>query len=258
LLVVIAIIAILAGLLLPALSRAKVKARTAGDESNKKQMMVAWLMYANDNNDVMVGNAPLGTTAATSWIDGSAGAEYWSAANGNTNYQVLLTAQLAPYLSDQVGVYRCPNDYKASANGIRLRTYSMIGSMGGINQTTAVKAYNSPGVVFTKVSELGSRLSTSAAFVFVDESMCTMNDGYLQIDTQGNNGLFPDIPANYDGGGNVMGCADGHAEYRKWLTGPLINLPYDNTHGYPSYQISGINRQNADWQWWCQHVDYNP
>ena len=98
------------------------------------------------------------------------------------------------------------------------------------------------------------------AFVFVDESMCTLNDGFLQIDTQGNNGFFPDAPANYDNSGNTMGCVDGHVEYRKWLTSPLINLPYDNQHGYgsPGSTVSGVNRANPDWQWWCQHVDYNP
>ena len=69
LLVVIAIIAILAGLLLPALARAKVKARIAADESNKKQLMTAFQMYANDNHDYMIGNAPLGGAASTCWID---------------------------------------------------------------------------------------------------------------------------------------------------------------------------------------------
>jgi prepilin-type N-terminal cleavage/methylation domain-containing protein len=258
LLVVIAIIAILAGLLLPALTRAKIKARTATDESNKKQMMTAWIMYANDNRDYMVGNAPVGSSPGTSWIDGVNAVENWAGDTGNTNPVYLQNALLAPYLSDQVGVYRCPNDFKPSQNGTRLRTYSMVGSMGGISQDPQQSLkYNPPGVVFFKIGELGSRLSTAAAIIFVDESMCTMNDGYLELDTHGSSGFFPDVPANYDGGGNVMGCADGHAEYHKWITGPLLNLPYDNQHGDHSSPIGGINKQNADWQWWCQRVDYD-
>jgi prepilin-type N-terminal cleavage/methylation domain-containing protein len=54
LLVVIAIIAILAALLLPALGKAKQKAQGIACVSNLKQLTLAWIMYANDNNDRLV------------------------------------------------------------------------------------------------------------------------------------------------------------------------------------------------------------
>src|SRR5436305_9046740 len=54
LLVVIAIIAILAGMLLPALARAKLKATNAACLNNQKQLMLGFIIYADENQDKMV------------------------------------------------------------------------------------------------------------------------------------------------------------------------------------------------------------
>ena len=258
LLVVIAIIAILAGLLLPALAKAKEKAKAAECISNKKQMMIAWIMYANENTDTMVPNSPAGeASAATAWVDSDQGSENWATDTGNTNLALLQNALLAPYLSSQVAVYKCPDDNMPSANGPRLRSVSMTGQMGGTGQSATVMAFNKPGIVYFKVGDLISCPGTSMAIVFVDESMATLNDAYLEVDTQGTTGYFPDIPANYHNGGCGLGYADGHAEVHKWTTGPMLNVPYSPAVGYPSYTIQGVNRANADWEWWLQRVDCN-
>jgi len=58
LLVVIAIIAILAAMLLPALGAAKQRAQAAGCMSNTHQLMLAWQMYADDNQGILADSLP--------------------------------------------------------------------------------------------------------------------------------------------------------------------------------------------------------
>src|SRR3989442_1415582 len=77
LLVVIAIIAILASLLLPALSRTKVTAQQAKCLSNLNQLQLAWLMYPDDNNDKLLPNkseqiAGVQQNVRGSWVLGNA------------------------------------------------------------------------------------------------------------------------------------------------------------------------------------------
>ena len=68
LLVVIAIIAILASLLLPALSKAKAKAHTTKCTSNEKQIALGYLLYASDNADYLPLAAHLGDAAPCQWF----------------------------------------------------------------------------------------------------------------------------------------------------------------------------------------------
>lgn len=254
LLVVIAIIAILAALLLPALSRAKMQAWRTASVNNIKQLQMGARMYADDNNGVLLPNAPFNppSPGAKAWIDVSTTAYEEGLGNlmGNTNTTIYTIGLLAPYLANQLGVYRSPGDIMPSANGQRVRSYSMNGQMGCVYIIGKID-FDPPAIQYVKESQILKPVP-SDVFVFCEENPNTINDGYLEIFSQPATAGFPDVPAAYLGGACAFSFADGHAEAHKWTTGVLLNAKG------PIYNISGGAKNNDDWIWFSQHAASNP
>ena len=247
LLVVIAIIAILAAMLLPALAAAKVRASVTQSVSNLKQLQIGWQMYAGENRDYILPNAPLQGNVVNTWC-GNQG-EDWYTSSANTNIAQYTQSILGAYMGNQVHVYRCPGDYIPSDNGQRIRTYSMNAQMGSGLQTN----YNSGWKVFFKNSDF-TTFAPVNAFIWCDETMYSLNDGFLQIDS--NHADWPDVPAAYLRGRNEFSFADGHAEVRKWVTSALKNVPYKYGTGYPQQSVSAVPgaKNNPDWMWFTSHA----
>jgi prepilin-type N-terminal cleavage/methylation domain-containing protein len=255
LLVVIAIIAILAGMLLPALAKAKQSAWQSQCLNNLHQLAIAWYTYAGDNNDTMVPNAPLGATfnpTSPPWCGN--GSEDWLNSSINTNVQYYQTNLLGPYVSKGIGVYKCPADIVPSQNGQRLRTYSMQAMMGCDDAYLQNESQtDNPGwTVFNKVAQVG-RMGQANAIVFLEENMCSLNDGYLQVDDVSPE--WPDVPGSYHIWGCGMSFADGHAEIHVWQT-PSLKIPVTTGIDKTYVNATPNGPHNTDWNWWQMHTSY--
>jgi len=217
LLVVIAIIGILAAALLPVISRCQEKARATQCVNNLKQLALAWIVYALDNNDDLAPNWIPGNNASPAWCNGNI--QYPNC----TNITGITSGLLFPYVL-QTSVYHCP-DALLIHGQFQQRTCSMIDRMAGGDAVDAAKF----GVSDTSASDFSGALenefpiykkltqirnpSPADAMVFVDESQQTIDDCVFGCDWAD----WKHSPTARHNRGCVFSFADGHAERWQWL-----------------------------------------
>lgn len=233
----IAIIGILAALLLPVLSKAKDRAKGIQCANNMKQLMTAFVLYADANGDVLPPNDTFIAGQYTPcWVAGYMNFDPQNPDNTNAalltdpKLSVLSPYELAP------GIFKCPSDPSTVAGeGNRVRSVSMSQAVGtqftGGPVPGAWLPGNSPDPNQTNWLTYGRtssmvRPNPSMLWVFMDEHPDSINDAALAVqcgDTSPD-GVFVDIPASLHNGGAAISFADGHTELHHW-TGSTIKQP---------------------------------
>ena len=248
LLVVIAIIAILAAMILPALSKAKQKTQGIYCLNNEKQLTLAWLQYSDDNQGNLVPNHDGGVTDfALSWVPGWL--DFTPNNTANTNKGYLLQSKISPY-TRAVGLYKCPADNYQCKEGSQLMARVRSVSMNGFIEGNAYKgehdAYSthwySGWWSYQKITDI-VHPPPAMLWVFNDEHPDSINDGWeIMNPTDLNN--WTDLPASYHNGACGFGFADGHAEIKKWLEGST-KVPVDPNHQYNGFPAP--NSRDIKW-----------
>lgn len=273
-LTVIAIIAVLAAFLLPALSKARDRAQAIICLNNTRQLGLAAAVYASDNADRLPYNLGMAGSAFrtnANWVNN---VMTWGVTgpldSDNTNLATLTRASLGTYVGGSPGVYHCPSDQvlssaqRAAGWTARIRSYSMnamVGDAGNfiINGVNV----NNPGYTqFFKTTQIPR---PSDIFVFLDEHPDSIDDGYfLNKDAPESNGGYGasggttnewlDLPASFHNGSTAFSFADGHATLHRWQKATTV-LPVQPNVPYLPVQIPPTPADaTTDFEWTMDHM----
>jgi prepilin-type processing-associated H-X9-DG protein len=213
LLVIIAIIAILAALLLPVLSKTKLKSQQINCLNNQRQLQAGWLMYVHEQNDSLPLNAgevaiysPHASTT-NSWVVGDV--------TVSADLSFIRQGSIFPYVSNP-DVYHCPSDLSTvdNTNALRTRSYSMDYYLNG--DIDPQYFHNLPPGAFVGLATRYSGISHPATvFVFLDENEKTINDGIFAL-FRDLDQIWRDAPSDRHSRGINLSFADGHCEHWRW------------------------------------------
>ena len=241
-LVVGATLAVLAGLLLPALGKTRTQTHGMVCLNNGQQLVSGWRLYTADNNDTLVRTAGLDSLVPTHNVNKVYPLNQWAMGTmdnigqGATNTQLLKDSLLYKYVG-ALPAYRCPADRSGFLGQVmklyegatvpRVRSMSMNAWLNPINP------WGADSTRFTNFRKIGGILRPSETFVTIDENPASINDGWLICDPGSSNWI--DVPATYHDNASVISFADGHIEIKRWrdpsitaLTASIGAIPKDD------------------------------
>ena len=226
LLAIIGVLAVGFALLTPALARTQPNSKTFQCLNNLRQLGRAWLMYADDNNERIVGayhggdayggaaaSDPTKAPWALGWQD-------WSPSGDNTNVLFLTDdkySRLAKYLDHSRNVFKCPSDQFISIAqrqaGYKERVRSVSGNIGVGEGNAETGPWDVSTYLHIKTMSGFQYPGASGTWIFLDENADSINDPSFFNPRVGQ---WLDFPATYHNGATSLAFADGHTELHKW------------------------------------------
>lgn len=250
LLVVVAVIVIVASLLLSSLISSGAKGQAIQCLNNLRQIQLAWLAYADDNNDKLVSHGfeyeAWPSTKGCWWAQG---VMTYDDSSQNTNTLLLVDpryALLGSYARFPQ-LYRCPSDrsrVKIGGNWFRrVRSVTMNNSAGFVTGCLGSQAVP---LGFQKLTQIVDP-PPEKFFVFIDEhpdSIWFITFFVARPEKDYQQGVAQSYPACNHSGAGTISFADGHVELHKWLD-PRTKPAFRSKHVDSS--LSVLNNPDVAW-----------
>ena len=272
LLTVIAIIGVLAAILLPALSRARDRSQGMFCLNNTRQLLLAWVLYADDHDGALPYNLQMSASSSRTSANWVNNVMTWDLSSDNTNLATITGASLGPYVVGMTAIYHCPaaralSAVQSSAGWTqRIRSYSMnamVGDAGAVS-TNGVNSINPDYRQFFKMEQIPH---PEGIFVFLDEHPDSIDDGYfVNRDTPTAAGLYGvsfdewiNLPGSYHNRSAAFSFADGHAALHHWQKSTTVCPPAAFAAHLPIQVATGSSSpnsspENADFDWVIEHM----
>jgi len=239
LLVVIAIIAVLMGILMPALSRVREQGKRVTCLNNLRQLTMAWIMYADANDDKLV-NGDSGE-----YGNAANNGPYWVNRDWDTNMtteqreQAIKEGALWPYASE-LKLFKCQTVNRKAMDYYNMtsppaRTYSICDSMN-------CKDWSDMGATIIKRRMQIKNAANRGVFVD-DGGTCPSALGGWTV--YSNQYKWWDPPPVRHGDGTNFSFADGHSDYHKWEDSRTIEFG----NRIPPTANSEVQNGNVDIAW---------
>ncbi len=253
LLVVVGVVALLAGMLLPVLSRVRARATGLMCLANVRQLQQALVLYSNDNRERLVVNLDTGRPYRISglnlnqnWVNNYLN---WDLDPGNTNLNFLTLSPLGTYLAGGTPLFQCPADRVVSEEqrqaGWTRRVRSMsLNAMVGDSVGSRTNLFNPWNPGYRQYLRLSDISFPSSVFTFLDENADTLGDGYFLNEVDEVRWLH--LPASYHGGAGNLAFADGHGETHRWDSSSTRRSARPNAGPIP-FPVPSSNPEDFEW-----------